>query len=286
MAIIIPTFFIKAGVVLVILALAGSFVRSPFFKGWLGEWLVNMQMKLFLNKRDYHLLRNVTLPCEDGTTQIDHVIVSRFGIFVIETKNMQGWIFGSEREATWTQKFRNSSRTFQNPLRQNYKHVAVLAESLGLPVETFKSVIIFIGDATLKTSMPPNVMNRGQVTFIKSHRNAVLTEEQVGLALANIESMRLTPGIRTHVQHVRNVRAIVSQKMEAIEAATNQSETLVAPAAAEPQTSVAMAPEAGPPLCPKCGRSMAQRVARSGDRAGKSFWGCTGYPNCRGIRNI
>lgn len=40
------------------------------------------------------------------------------------------------------------------------------------------------------------------------------------------------------------------------------------------------------PACPKCGRSMHRRVARRGERAGKPFWGCSGYPACRGIINI
>jgi len=82
-----------------------------------------------------------------GTTQIDHVIVSRYGAFVVETKNMSGWIFGAERDAQWTQKFRKSSFRFQNPLRQNYKHTETPAELLGLPRDTIKSVIVFVGGA-------------------------------------------------------------------------------------------------------------------------------------------
>jgi len=67
-------------------------------KGVLGEFKVNLATKLFLDKRIYTLLKNVTLPTADGTTQIDHVIVSRYGVFVIETKNMKGWIFGSAQQ--------------------------------------------------------------------------------------------------------------------------------------------------------------------------------------------
>jgi len=67
-----------------------ALLKSSWFKGLIGEAMVNMAAKLFLNKSDYHLIKNVTLPTESGTTQIDHIIVSRFGIFVIETKNMKG----------------------------------------------------------------------------------------------------------------------------------------------------------------------------------------------------
>jgi restriction system protein len=80
------------------------FLKSPFMKGVLGEFLVNLAAKFFLDKNIYQLFKNVTLPTEDGTTQIDHVIVSRYGVFVIETKNMKGWIFGSPQQKNWTQK--------------------------------------------------------------------------------------------------------------------------------------------------------------------------------------
>jgi len=73
-------------------------IKSAWFKGVMGEWMVNLLIKIFLNKKQYHLIKNVTLPTTDGTTQIDHIIVSRYGIFVVETKNMKGWIFGSEKQ--------------------------------------------------------------------------------------------------------------------------------------------------------------------------------------------
>jgi len=79
-------------------------VKSAWFKGMIGEAIVNLSTKYLLDRSEYHLLKNVTLPLEEGTTQIDHIIVSRFGVFVIETKNMKGWIFGDARQKTWTQK--------------------------------------------------------------------------------------------------------------------------------------------------------------------------------------
>jgi len=80
------------------------FFKSPFGKGLLGEILVNFTINMRLDKQKYHLLKNITLPTDNGTTQIDHVVISQYGIFVIETKNMRGWIFGNEHQKTWTQK--------------------------------------------------------------------------------------------------------------------------------------------------------------------------------------
>ncbi len=77
------------------LLLIAVVIKTPWFKGMIGEWFINVSIRLFLDRREYHLLKDVTLPTPQGTTQIDHVIVSRFGVFVIETKNMKGWIFGN-----------------------------------------------------------------------------------------------------------------------------------------------------------------------------------------------
>ena len=71
------------------------------FKGWLGEKMTAFGMVLSLDKSIYKRFHNLIINAPDGTTQIDHVVVSPYGIFVLETKNMKGWIFGSERDANW-----------------------------------------------------------------------------------------------------------------------------------------------------------------------------------------
>ena len=92
-------------------------LKLPWFKGISGEFIVNILATLFLSKDKYHLLKNVTLPTGGGTTQIDHIIVSKYGVFVVETKNMKGWIFGGTYQKTWTQKIYKHTIKFQNPLR-------------------------------------------------------------------------------------------------------------------------------------------------------------------------
>ena len=130
-----------------------AILKTPFIKGVIGEFQVNLAAKLFLDKHIYTLFKNVTLPTEDGTTQIDHVIVSRYGVFVIETKNMKGWIFGSPQQKTWTQKIYRHTTKFQNPLHQNYKHTQTLQTALELDPDKMFSVVVFIGDRA--PSKPP-----------------------------------------------------------------------------------------------------------------------------------
>jgi hypothetical protein len=67
------------------------------------------------------------------------------GVFVIETKNMTGWIFGGAEQNEWTQKIFKVSHRFQNPLRQNYKHVKTIETLLGLPSEALFFAVVFVG---------------------------------------------------------------------------------------------------------------------------------------------
>ncbi|WP_223807938.1 nuclease-related domain-containing protein [Marinobacter sp. R17] len=198
---------------LIPLAILGGIIKSPQFKGWVGESLVNLSARLFLDKNTYHLIRNVTLPTEDGTTQIDHIIVSPYGVFVVETKNMKGWIFGSAKQRYWTQKIYKHSQKFQNPLHQNYKHVKTIQALLGLGDAQVHSVVVFVGDATFKTKMPANVTRGGgYLRFIKSYPDWILTAEQVKSVLETIASGRLASSLKTYREHLRHVQRLVTQK--------------------------------------------------------------------------
>lgn len=230
-------------------------VKSPWFKGVLGEASVQFSARLRLPSETYHPIHNVTLPTPDGTTQIDHIFVSRFGIFVVETKNMKGWIFGSDNQAQWTQRIFKQSFKFQNPLRQNYKHVKALESALDVPPEAIHSVVVFAGDSTFKTPMPANVTKGGgYVTYIKSFREPVLSEFEVQRVVSQIQSGRLEPSRATHRQHVELLKARGDPSAER--------------------------------KCPKCGSSMVLRTAKRGAGAGNQFWGCSTYPKCRAVQNV
>lgn len=96
------------------------------FKGWFGEKQTQFDMWLKLGE-EYTRFHDVIVPTQNGSTQIDHLLISRFGIFVIETKNINGWIFGNEQSRQWTQSLYGKKYKFQNPLHQNYRHTKALA---------------------------------------------------------------------------------------------------------------------------------------------------------------
>lgn len=233
-------------------------LKTPWFKGVLGEFIINVSAKMFLDKEQYHLIKNVTLPTEDGTTQIDHIIVSKFGVFVVETKNMKGWIFGSPNQKTWTQKNYKHSNKFQNPLHQNYKHLKILESLLGLNEQQIHSVIVFVGDSTFKTEMPENVTYGGGYTkYIKSKTKPVLSESEVNEITKKIETGRLVAAFKTNREHVKHVKNIVAEKER------NNTNA-----------------------CPKCGSEMVVRAVKKGENIGKKFMGCSGFPKCRYVTKI
>ena len=187
--------------------------RIPAVKGWIGEVIVNFIATLSLNKKVYHLIKNVTVPTEDGTTQIDHIIVSIYGVFVVETKNYKGWIFGGEKQKEWTQQIYKIKNKFQNPLRQNYKHTKTLENILDLSDKEIHSVVVFIGGSTFKTKMPENVTQGiGYVRYIKSFKTPILTENQVNEIIAKVSTERLKPSFKTHPDHVKHVKEIIKSK--------------------------------------------------------------------------
>jgi|AZIH01.1.fsa_nt_gi hypothetical protein len=195
------------------LAVMAGLIKSPWFKGKFGEFLVNLSARWFLDKSRYHLIKNVTLPTEDGTTQIDHVLVSGFGVFVVETKNIKGWIFGGPHQRFWTQKIYRSNHKFQNPLHQNYKHVKTLQTMLGLGDHQMHSVVVFVGDSTFKTPMPENVtQGLGYVRYIKSQQELVLSPEQVAEVREKLATGRLKASFATDKAHARYVKGLVAER--------------------------------------------------------------------------
>lgn len=102
-------------------------LKFPQWIGRMGEGFVNRKLFKF-DPAHYKVLSDLLLPSSGNlaTTQIDHVVVSNFGIFCIETKSYKGWIFGSANQEKWTQVIYRNKYRFFNPLRQNYAHMKAI----------------------------------------------------------------------------------------------------------------------------------------------------------------
>lgn len=174
------------------------------FKGWSGEILLQFSMWLFLDSKVYRRIHNVIIEDQRGSTQIDHVIVSRYGLFVIEMKNMSGWIFGNESDKQWTQKFYRRSFKFQNPIRQNFRHCKALAETLEVSSDNIHSIVYFGLDAELKTTMPANVMNGGLIRYLHRFTSVVWSDEETALIEKKLREKKLIQiSNKTHVENLR-----------------------------------------------------------------------------------
>ena len=207
-------------------------------------------MWLSLDKDVYRRFHDVIIPAKNGTTQIDHILVSPYGLFIVETKNKKGWIFGSGDQPKWTQSIYGKKYSFQNPLRQTFRQKKVLSEYLGLQESIIHTVVFFVGDCKFKTRLPDNVLNSRLGKYIKQFENHVLTPQEIDKIVGKLER-HVSESTLTTKDHVRSLRERHSS------------------------TSV----------CPKCGSNLVERTARKGPNAGSKFLGCENYPKCRFTRN-
>ena len=146
--------------------------NSPKQKGKRGEKLVAWRLRKGL-PAEYRILNDIYLPLPDGmTTQIDHIVVSQYGIFVVETKTYSGWIFANEKSREWMQSIYRKKSRFQNPMRQNYKHICALADNLGIDKSYFIGVVAFTGDCTFKTICRTawSILDAQPTTFVRTTR--------------------------------------------------------------------------------------------------------------------
>lgn len=219
-------------------------------KGWIGERFATFQMWFSLDRHSYTKFHNIIVPASNGTAQLDHIVVSQHGIFIIETKNKDGWIFGSENQAKWTQTFYGKKYSFQNPLRQAFRQKKVLAEFLNVDEPCIHVVVYFVGKCSFKTQMPSNVINTGLISYIKQFRGQVLAQDEVNGVINTLEQHMAETTLTTN-DHVRSLHE------------RHNSNT----------------------VCPNCGASLKLKTAKKGPNAGAKFLGCETYPRCRFARS-
>jgi len=173
----------------------------------LGESRLARELSARFRSPDYHLLNHITLSFEGWTTQIDHILISRFGVFVIETKNYSGWIFANARYETWTQVIYRVKSRFQNPIFQNRRHVRAVQALLDfLQAEAVRSAVVFVGDAVFKTGVPSGVY--GPEEFIEHVRGCTeeaMTLNRMHFCIGRLEASRLAISGKTDVEHIESL---------------------------------------------------------------------------------
>ncbi|MCC2327574.1 nuclease-related domain-containing protein [Bacillus wiedmannii] len=182
----------------------------PKWKGKAGEKLVKRILSK-LDPKSYFVLHNVTVYTEFGdTTQIDHIVIAETGVFVVETKNYEGWIYGSEKAARWTQGIFRKKSSFQNPFRQNYKHIKAIEWAMEQQLPCI-SIAAFHPKCSLKRV---DVLSKGKHALyyndlkgcIESYTEVQLTNDEVQHIYQTMWRANITDkGIeKKHVKYLKN----------------------------------------------------------------------------------
>lgn len=231
---------------LIILALLKLF--RPVIKGWIGEKKIAVYLSM-LPKTEYTVLNDVIMSTDTGTTQIDHIVISVYGIFVIETKNYSGRIYGGEMSAKWTQNIHGHKSSFMNPLHQNYAHVKAIEAA----ITSFKnipiiSIVAFSAKSTLKVKTTSHVTYFHRVNhIIRGYSDRVINDDE----LSSIVSLLQRVDINSAAVKKEHIASVIDKKNRIENAAAGDT-------------------------CPKCSGTLIERQGKNG-----RFVGCSNYPKCR-----
>lgn len=223
-------------------------IEYSLCRNYLGEKNVNIILN-FLPK-DYHLFTDIYLEVNGVTTQIDHLIVSNYGIFVIETKNYSGWIYGGDNFEYWTQNMYGKKYKFYNPIKQNLSHINILENVLRIPKAKFVPIVVFAGDAELKIDSKNTVIYLLELErFILNYKTEIFTDSDIEEIIEKLkDSIILDENIEE--KHIQNIKTRLKQKEEMISYG----------------------------ICPKCKNKLVEKYGRYG-----KFTGCSNYPKCKFI---
>lgn len=193
-------------IVFVFIAVSIFRIFKPKIKGKLGE--ENIRRKLNKLPKEYRVLNDIMVKTEDKTSQIDHIVLSIYGIFVIETKMYSGWIYGKENSKNWTENIYGKKYKFLNPFIQNKGHIKSL-KNLGEDFEDKKyiSIVAFSPDADLKNkeNMENLIYFREINKTIKKYTEVLYTEEEIDLLKEYIESENIVDR-KSRKKHIRDIK--------------------------------------------------------------------------------
>lgn len=223
----------------------------PKFRGFMGEFWVKQELKK-LPKDKYKILNDIMIRTNEMTHQIDHLIISQFGIFVIEMKNYYGLILGDKHKDKWIQYLGKKKSYFLNPIHQNYGHVKALEELLNLDDKYFIPIVCFSNQAKLKIESTGDVVQLDYlISSIKKH-NSIILEDSLEEIVNRIVELNITNKTERR-NHVKNIKAKIGEDKEKVD---NM-------------------------ICPKCGSKLVERNGQYGP-----FIGCSNYPKCKFIKKI
>lgn len=250
-------------ILIVVLFVYLAWYNSAKQKGKRGEMRVSAILSQLSD--EYTILNDLVFRTEKGTTQIDHLVVSKYGIFTIETKNYRGEIYGDDNRKEWTQLIVTevtyakkwwktytyvTKNRFYNPVKQSVGHTFRIKELLSVfPHVKIVPIVVFTGDAILSYVESNNhvVYEENLLDVIDGYKTTYLTDNDVQAVLAILTGNNIRETVSDR-QHVKNLRIAARE----VNATINSG------------------------ICPKCGGHLIGRNGKYGP-----FYGCSNYPKCR-----
>lgn len=229
-------------------------VKWSTVKGKAGEKGVATLLS-FLSKDEYVVLNDMMYKDGSYSTQIDHIVVSLHGIFIIETKNYKGWIFGNSNKDYWTQNIWGNKYSFYNPILQNRNHIKFLMRKFDIlrdKGQWIYPIVVFLSATKLNLSGDcKNVLWLRELNhYIRSYSQNIMTIEDCHY-IASIFQAENIEDKKERKSHRANVYAAKCYHESKISHG----------------------------ICPMCGGQLVLRTGKYGE-----FYGCSNYPRCRYTR--
>ena len=231
---------------ILMLVLVYSLIKyQKYIIGWFGENYAKKELKK-LPKEDYIILNDIMIELNDNTYQIDHIVVSKYGIFVIETKQYNGYIYGDKYDKKWIRKCKRKDIYYTNPIRQNYGHVLAICELLNIEKEKVFNIVYIPSTAKIDVKHDGEVVLGGRLyNKIKSFQNIIINNSQ---EISNIILSRNIIDKKLRTKHNERVKTIINFNND---------------------------------CCPKCGSKLLEKDGKYG-----VFLGCSNYPKCKYTRKV
>lgn len=248
----IVIFAITFAVTLLVFIIGLAVLSSPSVKGRIGEARVHRRLKKLEKRCGGKVFHNIMVEGENGkTSQIDHIYVCKNGVFVIETKNYAGRVYGKDDQQQWTQvlAYGKVKNKLYNPVKQNWTHIYRLKEVLGEKAE-IENIVVFVQGNVRYIESEYVYTLRDLKHLLSDFPDSVANEEEVSLYCSKIQALIDNP-VKTDKAHVQEIKKTQKQI------------------------------KAG--VCPRCGAPLVERTAKS---TGKKFLGCSRYPECRFTKEI
>lgn len=221
---------------------------KKIIKGYIGECKVGRYLKSL--GTEYRVLRNITIDTDYGSNQIDFIVVSVYGIFVIEVKNYTGIL--EEKQGAYWDKYDRAGKRYPvySPINQNNSHINVIKYNLGgyRDLRYYKSIIVFNRGVKLKNTIYRNVLYiKNLKEYIRGFKQEILDSHEVSIICDKILSIN-KKGLSARFEHNRQINRKSKRVYE---------------------------------ICPVCGNILVERNGKKG-----KFIGCKGYPECRYTKDI